>query len=472
MRRRFVALALAVVAVASGGAAAAIERDGAAGAEALPAAAPAPATPVLSARRVPALVAAPVAERRLVAALDAVLAGQDGTACLTVAVDGRLVYDREASTPLVPASLLKLVTAVAALEVLGPDHRFRTTVVAAVPPVDGVVAGDVWVVGGGDPLLGTAAYAARFRNQPQVRTPVEELADAIAAAGVRRIGGRVLGDESRYDRDRYPDPWPPRFVDQDQSGPLSALTVNDGWAAWPPTPDARVPDEEPAPDPAAHAAGVVAVLLAERGVQVAGGAGSGTAPAGAVELAAVESPPLVEVVGQLLRESDNQTGELLLKELAVARGRPGTTAEGAAVAAEVLAGLGLEVDPASVLDGSGLAEGNRLTCALVQAILDRAGPDSTLAHGLAVAGVDGTLARRFVGSPVAGRLRAKTGTLNRVTALAGFLETAAGLDLSFTLLVNLDRGAVDGDDLARQEELVAVLDRYPDAPPLEALGPR
>lgn len=465
------ALALVVVAALCGGAASAAERDDAPAVDDLAPAVPSPATPVLSARRVPTVIAAPVADRRLVAAVDAVMAGQDGSACLTVSVGGRVVYGRAPDAPMTPASLQKLVTAVAALDVLGPDFRYRTRVVAAAPPVDGVVAGDVWLVGSGDPLLATAEYVARFRNQPQPVTPVESLADALVAAGVRRVEGRLLGDESRYDADRYPDPWPSRFIDQDQSGPLSALSVNDAWVAFPPHHETSVPDETPAPDPAAHGAGVLALLLAERGVAV-GATGSGPAPAGAVELAAVDSVPLVEVVGQLLRESDNQTGELLLKEIAVASGRPGTTPDGAAVAAEVVAGLGLPVPDPLVVDGSGLAGENRLSCLLVQAILDREGPGSAIADGLAVAGSTGTLARRFTTSPVAGRLRAKTGTLNQVTALAGYLETHAGLDLSFSLMVNLPPGLrVDGDDLARQEELAAVLARYPEGPPLELLMP-
>lgn len=459
------------MAAVAGGAASALERDEPRDAEvAVPGS---PVTPVLSARRVPALLAAPVADRRLEAGLAEVLARQPGTSCLTVASAGRTLVSRDPDRAFVPASLHKLLTAVAATEVLGLDFRFRTTVAALGPPRDGVVAGDLWIVGGGDPLLATGAYAARFRNQPQIRTPVESLADAVTAAGVRRVEGRLVGDESRYDTDRYPDAWPQRFIAQDQSGPLSALTVNDAWAAFPPDPDATVPDEAPAADPAVHAAAVLDVLLAERGTTVAGGAVAGVAPPGAVEIARVESPPLEEVLEQMLAESDNQTAELLLKEMAVARGRPGTTAHGVAVAAEAIAALGL-ADPGPVMaDGSGLASANALTCGLVQAILDRAGPASPLARALPVAGRTGTLARRFVDSPVTGRLRAKTGTLNQVTALAGYLETPGGAGLTFSFIVNLapdDR--VGDDDLVRQDELAAVLARYPEGPSLDVLGPQ
>ena len=431
-----------------------------------------PLTPVLSARRVPGLLAAPVADRRLAAALDELLARQPGTTCLTVASAGRPVYLDDPDLPLAPASALKLVTATAVLEALGPEHRFRTTVVAAAAPEGGAIAGDAWLVGSGDPLLATSAYAARFRNQPQVVTPLESLADAVVAAGVTSITGTLTGDGSRYDVDRYPDAWPQRFVDQDQSGPLSALTVNDAWAQFPPLPDVTDPDEAPAEDPPHHAAIVLADLLAGRGVTV-GATAAGIAPAGAVEVAAVESPALSEIVGEMLRESDNQTAELLLKELAVARGRPGTTADGVAVANEIVAGLALPIGGAAVADGSGLGNGNLMSCALAQAILDRGGPESPIGRGLPIAGQTGTLSLRFLEGPATGRVRAKTGTLNQVTSLAGFVDTVPGGTLTFSFIANLEGDQrVGEEDLARQEELAAILVRYPEGPSLELLGPQ
>lgn len=469
MPRRLVALILAVVAALAGSAAVSAER---------PDDAPTPigerstVTPLLSARRVPGLLAAPVADRHLRTALDEVLATQPGTACLTVAASGRAVYARDADTTLVPASVEKLLTATVALEVLGPDHRFRTTVAAAAVPVDGVVDGDLWLVGGGDAILSTATYAARFRNQPQITTSAEELADAVVAAGIRHVTGSIRGDESRYDTDRYPDAWPQRFIDQDLSGPLSALTLNDDWASFPPAFDVASPPLTPPDDPVAQAATALTELLRARGVVIDGDAASGPAPAGAVELAGVDSAPLTEVLVQMLRESDNQTAELLLKELAVASGRPGTTVDGAAVVAAVLHDLGLPIDGLVVSDGSGLSGDNRQSCTTIQAVLERAGPDSAIADALALAGVNGTLAQRFLDSPVTGRLLAKTGTLNQVTALAGYLDTQPGARLTFTYIVNLlEPDRVDEPDLAIQDALAAALAAYPEGPSLDDLDP-
>jgi D-alanyl-D-alanine carboxypeptidase/D-alanyl-D-alanine-endopeptidase (penicillin-binding protein 4) len=425
-------------------------------------------TPVLSARRVPEVIAAPVADRRLRTALDALVATTPGTTCVAVTVAGRPVYAAQGSTPLVPASLAKLLTAAVAVDVLGADSTLTTRVVTSTAPDDGVVDGDLWLVGGGDPVLATASYAARFRRQPQVHTELERLAQLVVDAGVREVRGGVMGDESRYDADRYPDSWPQRWVDQDQSGPLSALTVDDAWVTYPPNPDTRLPDEEPAADPAVHAATVLTRLLVERGVAVTGVPGSGTAPVGSTELAAVASPPVRELVAEMLAESDNQTAELLTKEIGLHEAGSGTTVAGVGV---ILHRLG--DDDIVLEDGSGLAPDDRLTCDAVQALLDDVGPDSPVALGLPVAGRTGTLDERFVGAPAAGRLRAKTGTLNQVTALAGYVDSIQGVPLTFSWIENLPPSeVVDVDDLARQDDLAAILVGYPDGPALVDLEPK
>jgi D-alanyl-D-alanine carboxypeptidase/D-alanyl-D-alanine-endopeptidase (penicillin-binding protein 4) len=434
---------------------------------------PAGVTPVLSARRVPDLLAAPAADRRLRTALEAVLAEVRGTTCLRVSVNGRTVFATDPGQPMVPASLQKLVTAVVALDVLGPDHRFTTAVVAAAPVTDGVVAGDLFVVGGGDPLLQTDPYERHFEHQPQVRTDAEGLADAIVRAGVREVRGGVVGDGSRYDSQRYVPSWPTRFVTQDQTGPLGALTVDDAWAVYPPDPDTKVPDEEPAADPAQHAAALLTDLLETKGVAVAGEPVAGPSPDDAEPVATIDSPPLAEIVGQMLRESDNQTSELLLKEIGLQTGGGGTTAAGVATVEARLRALELPAEGSVVADGSGLAGATRLPCELVQAILERAPAASPIAQGLPVAGESGTLAERFLDSPVRGRLRAKTGTLNQVTALAGFVETTQGADIAFTFIANLPSGSVVAEeDLVRLDEVAAVLVRYPEGPDLADLGPK
>lgn len=426
------------------------------------------AAPVLSARRAPGVVAQVVADQRLRTDLDAVVADPTlGPArdqfCLTVGQGARSIVARKADTPLIPASTLKVLTAQAVLARIGPDERL-TTEVRSTQPVgaDGTVDGDLWLVGGGDPLLATADYAASFANQPQVITPFERLADALVEAGVRNVVGAVLGDESRFDALRYIETWKPSYREDGDVGPASALAVNDGFSAFRPRPVA-------AEQPALQAAAVLTALLVARGVVVGGAPGLGQAPDGAVVVAALPSPPMPVIVGQMLRESDNVTAELLVKELGHRFGGAGSTAAGLQVIRDTLTGAGLPTTQLAAVDGSGLDRSDRATCSLLMAALTSSGAAGAVATGFPVAGLSGTLRMRFVGHPAAGRLRAKTGSLTEVAGLTGFLDaTESRVPLTFAFLVN----ALPTDALGRrlQEDLAAVLSRYPDGPDPATIG--
>ncbi|MEQ1786753.1 MAG: D-alanyl-D-alanine carboxypeptidase/D-alanyl-D-alanine-endopeptidase, partial [Acidimicrobiales bacterium] len=380
-----------------------------------------------------------------------------------------LRYEHAPSTPLVPASTIKLLTATAALETLGADARFRTAVVSAAPAVDGVLSGDLTLVGGGDPLLATADYMARFRRQPQVFTDLDALAAAVQASGVRRIDGSVVGDERRYDASRYVASWPARYVDQDVIGPLSALAVNDGFERYP----AAFGDGTPldaAVDPPSVAAGVFTRLLEARGVDVVGPPRGGEAAAGATELAAIESEPLLEVVAQMLRESDNSTAELLLKELGRTAGSA-TTAAGATAVTDVAATALDEPQGLVVADGSGLSTDNRVTCDHLVELLGRPATGGALVDHLAVAGESGTLTERYRGSPLEGILRAKTGSLTSVSALAGVVADADPA-LTFALVVNVPSPARVPPGVATvEQQIVGALAAWPRTPDLADLGP-
>jgi D-alanyl-D-alanine carboxypeptidase/D-alanyl-D-alanine-endopeptidase (penicillin-binding protein 4) len=426
-----------------------------------------PTVPLLSVRRDLAPLAEEAAERRLIDELQAFVAGLPADTCLTVEA-GDVRFAHRADDPQVPASATKVLTGVAALIALGEDFRFMTTVTTPTPPVAGVVVGDLHLVGGGDPVLAQAEYAARYRR-PQQFSDLRALAEAVAAAGVVRVEGAVVGDESRYDTQRYHPSWPPRFITQDQTGPLSALLVNDGFAEWPASGSGPV---EPAPDPAAHAAEVFRLLLGERGVTVAGGSRSGPAPAGAPVVAEHRSPPLREVVGQMLAQSDNATAELLLKELGLQVEGSGTFAAGAAAAARVLTEAGFDMTGTSVVDGSGLGPGNVLDCDLLMDLLDHPATSDAIREGLAVAGETGTLAERWRDTALAGRVRAKTGTLNQVTALAGVATTAGAGEATFALVVNVaEPERIQLETIAAQERLGELLVAHPDRPDLSAFAP-
>jgi D-alanyl-D-alanine carboxypeptidase/D-alanyl-D-alanine-endopeptidase (penicillin-binding protein 4) len=404
------------------------------------------APPVTTSPRITTTTTSAAPPSTLVASLRATWSRTAPRSCLMVQDGARVLFERNPDLPVTPASTLKLLTAAAVVTRLDPASRLRTDVVAATPPAGGTVAGDLWLVGGGDPVLGTMAYRAKFRR-PRLVNAVEGLADTLVTAGLRQVQGRVVGDDSRYDRQRYLPSWPARYVAADETGPLSALAVNDGFLAW-------SPQHVPAADPAIHAARVLTDLLRARGVRVDGAPASGRAPLGATTVASLASPTIGELVGQMLLDSDNDTAELLLKELGRSGLGTGTTTAGRAVVADTLQRLGLPTRGIRQVDGSGLDPGNRVTCRLLTSLLVRV---PALQQWLPVAGQSGTLTDRFVATPVAGRLRAKTGSIRGVAALAGVADGSGGRRLTFAYLQN-DVGGTRGRQLQDELGHVLVLD--------------
>jgi D-alanyl-D-alanine carboxypeptidase/D-alanyl-D-alanine-endopeptidase (penicillin-binding protein 4) len=428
------------------------------------------AAPVLSMRRIPEYLARLGAARRLTRDLDVAFAGAGfdgatGRACLVVHdARGRALYSRQPDLSLLPASTVKLLTAATVFERLGADARLTTEVRASQPPVDGIVDGDLWLVGGGDPLLATATFAVEAGGDgpPRPGSRIEDLADRVVASGVREVRGRLLGDESRYDTLRYVPTWRRVYVADGESGPLSALTVNDGFIRLRPAPPL------PAAAPATAAARVLSTLLEQRGVQV-GGTGEGVAPPGAVPLATLESLSMRDVVAEMLQLSDNTTAELLTKELGFRFGGAGTTAAGLdVIRASAVETLGALAGEFMLADGSGLDRANRATCDGVVALLDGDAAAQTLRPVLPIAAQSGTLRGRFVGTPVAGRLAAKTGSLEGVVALSGYARDERDEVLVFSTLVS------DPDEnVARLlvDRVARILVEHPDGPSADELAP-
>ncbi|HRA34947.1 MAG TPA: D-alanyl-D-alanine carboxypeptidase/D-alanyl-D-alanine-endopeptidase, partial [Acidimicrobiales bacterium] len=192
-----------------------------------------------------------------------------------------------------------------------------------------------------------------------------------------------------------------------------------------------------------------------------GGVAVGPAPPGAGELAAIDSAPLGDVVRQMLEESDNGTAELLTKELGVQAGTGGSTAAGTAAIVARAGELGVPTAGTVMADGSGLDRTNHTSCdALVGALVTSGGVDGAIGSRLPVAGRSGTLRDRFLGTPAQGRLRAKTGSLNSVTALAGFVTMSDGRTATFAYIAN---GPQAEDPRRGQDFLGALLGQYEQA---------
>jgi D-alanyl-D-alanine carboxypeptidase/D-alanyl-D-alanine-endopeptidase (penicillin-binding protein 4) len=420
--------------------------------------------PLLSPRRVPHLFTTPVADERLRQQVGAVVAGAPPATCLTVSVRGRPVVRVNGDVPLEPASVLKLLTAAAVLHHARPDEPVATTLVAGGEPKDGVIEGPLWLVGGGDGLLTTAGYHQSLRDRDQTVISFAGIADALAAKGVKEVRGDIVGDDSRYDTVRYLDSWPPRYLIQEAVGPVSALMVNDGVTGYEQAPDRPSTQRQPG-DPPLAAAATLHSLLTARGIRVTGGPSVGRAPGNGHEVARIQST-IFDQVDEMLAWSDNTTAELLTKEVGRRSRGSGSTAAGTQEMLAELQRRGIRTDGAVIVDGSGLDHGNRLTCDQITALLDRVGPDSTLARGLPTAGQKGTLLRRMRGTPGEGTVFAKTGTLGTVASLAGFQRTHRGEVVTFAFIQN-----GPGVSTVLQDRLAEALHRYPDVPDLADLVP-
>lgn len=421
--------------------------------------------PVWAPERLPALLAEAQGTVDLERAVDELLAQSGARSCVAVYEGDRPVLLRRIDQPLIPASTQKILVGAALLAELGPDFRFETKVVSDGPPRDGAV-GTLWLVGSGDPLLATPEYASWLKDRPRYRlrqpTPLAALADALRGAGVQAVTGSILGDDSRYDRTRILPGWKASYVIDNEAGPLGALLVNSGFTVY-------EPPEQRADDPAVHAASELTRLVAAAGIGVAGPAGAGTALTGAQTLATVRSAPLSEIVAAMLRESDNTAAELLVREFGVVKAGDGSTPAGLRAVAAALAAARLPTDGLYLGDGSGLDVANRATCDLLAGALRRPDPQNSGGSGgvpelsplLAVAGQSGTLSLRLADTPLAGKLRGKTGSLNGVTGLVGYVDGRRALSFAFLANGRLS----DSAGRLLQDRLVALLAAYPGPQP-------
>ncbi|MFM7411132.1 MAG: D-alanyl-D-alanine carboxypeptidase/D-alanyl-D-alanine-endopeptidase, partial [Actinomycetota bacterium] len=333
-------------------------------------------TPVMSVRRAADTLAADIATRNLRNELSPILGKLPSSACVRVEAGGRIVVTKSSDKVLVPASNQKIATAAVALDVLPAETRFTTRVVGQVE--NGSVAGDMFLVGGGDPLLVSREYLATERYPTTSPTLLDDLADKVKAAGVTSVTGSVVGDESYLDDDRYLDDWS-SGIRGTEAGPLGGLMVNDGVVVGNPL----KPD-----NPAVAAAEEFTRLLRARGITVAGNAREAkTAPPDAT-IAEISSAPVASVVGEMLTNSDNNTAEILVRHIGLSRSLQPTTGAGLAVIRDVLKAWGIE--GVTIKDGSGLSRGNRMSCATLVELLERSPIGGSLKKGLAVAGRTGT----------------------------------------------------------------------------------
>lgn len=350
---------------------------------------------------------------------------------------GEEIYASKPDVARMPASVEKLYTAAGALLRYGPEGRLTTTVLSdGLPDETGTIDGDVVLRGGGDPAFDASAAS--------------ELAGRLAQAGLKRITGRVIGDESAFDAFRGVPSSGYRLTSD--VGPLSALSFNHG----------RTGISSPyfQASPARFTAQAFERALERRGVKITGSARSGIGPVGMTPLSEWESPPVSALVRSMNVPSDNWIAEMLSKGLGSQFGGEGSTVAGGTVVREAIQPFGITP---KIVDGSGLSRANRTTPRQVVQLLkslDASEVATAFDDSLPVIGRHGTVSRRMRGTPAQDRCAAKTGTLRDVSALAGFCDTVGGERVAFAFLMN---GVYPASARAVQDKMTVALARY-DAP--------
>jgi len=343
---------------------------------------------------------------------------ETATVGLSVWVEGSgTVLTQQADTDLRPGSNEKLLVAWGAYGALGPAATFVTDV-----RVDGGVEGSTLrghlvLVGAGDPSLRSTGPHS-----------LDRLAALVRAAGITEVNGDLVADESHFDSERKAPGWTERHV-PNFVGPVSALAVDGNtWRT----------DPEYLADPAVRNLGAFRAALAARGITVVGGERIGNAPDPTATVASVRSPPVADLVSWMLTNSDNFYAEMLLKDVGQKVWGRGSFANGMGVVHQLAAEAGVQLSGRAA-DGSGLSRDNTrrprewtelLVAARTQPWFDQ------LLGGLPLGGRTGTLLNRFRGTPAEANVRAKTGSVQQSRALSGYLITAGGRQVVFSLIVN------------------------------------
>lgn len=422
------------------------------------------------------------------------------------AATGETLYEKNADKYFVPASNMKLLTTALALDKLGADYRFRTTIETnGKLTEDGTLRGDLLLVGRGDPNLSNRKFP--FDTKEEFDGPPErvlaEMADRAVARGLREIAGDIVGDDSYFPRERYPDGWEIDDMVWEYGAAISAIVVNDNtvtltltpgekagevvpWGVEPATSEFVVKSEvttvgakekgdlrltrEPGSgvvtvtgtlpakstprklvlaiqEPAQHAAELLARLFAERGVKFDGKVRAQHEPDPAegtrtvlTEHASIRLGDSVKLVNKI---SQNLHTEVLLRTSARQNGRWTDSEDLPKFAKEFYAKAGIGPDDVVQTDGSGLSRHDMVTPRAFVTLLAYAAKQPWFADfyaSLPVAGVDGTLNERMKMEGIAGRIHAKTGSVSHVRTLSGFAETPGGRKLIFSFLSNNQSG--------------------------------
>ncbi len=419
---------------------------------------------------------------------------------------GKVIFENDADKYFMPASNMKNFTVATALEKLGADFKFVTSVYAnALPDASGVVRGDLRIYGRGDVSVSTAFFGTTPTDPETYYKGIDRLVDKITAAGVKRIEGSIVGDESYFKGFHIPGTWEWDDLQWYYGAEISALPINDNavdLAVMPgnaggtcivtivppnnlfqiantctttaapstarnlsvnkrldrnaleisgtmPAGDAGYKTSITISQPATLFVTLLKQRLEKRGIAITGSSrvmprNVATTP-GQIEIAKLESPPFREIAAKTMKPSQNMFTETILWTLGERIGRKtGDTSDSSQLGINVmksfLTSIGVPTDGIVPYDGSGLSRHDLITPNAVVTLYTYMAKQSKNAQAwrdsLTIGGVDGTLARRFVGTAAQNNMRGKTGTIDQVSALSGYVKTAAGEELVVSIVVN------------------------------------
>ncbi|MFN2637004.1 MAG: D-alanyl-D-alanine carboxypeptidase/D-alanyl-D-alanine-endopeptidase [Gemmatimonadaceae bacterium] len=361
------------------------------------------------------------------------------------------LYSRNASKVFMPASNQKIITAAMALTLLGPDYTYKTTFLRDGEVRDSLLDGDLIVIGRGDPTVsdrmrGTATFV------------MDALADSVRAHGIRQVTGSLGRVGNAFPDSIHGYGWEWDDLGEYYGAGVDELYFNEGMA---PTtlrardslrdtlPTLRPPLDTvrdslfsgPAKDPATAYLNAFNDALIRKGITVEGGVLDTIMPTPVKmdTLFVLVSPPLRDILRAFLKPSQNQIGEILFKTIGLERGGMGTADSARKIVAQQLLAWGVAPDGFVIRDGSGLSRHDLVSPETLVRVLDRIQQDTAFAvfyNALPIAGVDGTLDTRMKGTPAEGNVHAKTGSITYARSLSGYVTTADGERLIFSILAN------------------------------------
>ncbi|MDE7412263.1 MAG: D-alanyl-D-alanine carboxypeptidase/D-alanyl-D-alanine-endopeptidase [Muribaculaceae bacterium] len=312
---------------------------------------------------------------------------------------GETIISYNVDKPLIPASIMKSVTVAGLLSHTGPSYRYVTDVMTTGPAVNGVLGGDVLVIGSGDPSLNS-------RHLMAGGDIVSEIVKALSSKGIKRIKGKIKVDESIWAGPATVSSWGTGDLSQAYGTGQHGLNFQDNANGG-----------KSVANPAGVFLSKMKTELASAGIVLENGEMPETKRQ---LLVSHQSVPVDEIMRSCMMRSDNQYAEAMLRTLAVVKNKPGSTSEGARLNTDFWTGHRAPMAGVNIVDGSGLSRQNKVTAAFMTHVLQTMWHDPYYVSFFPLAGVEGTLRKFLAGTPLESYIAMKTGSMTGIQCYAGY----------------------------------------------------